>query len=132
MLTIPVLLVDDSEFDRMYTTAILGRTGLPWAVQECESGAEALKAIAQAPGLTALILLDINMPGMDGFEFLAAFERLPEALRGDTAVVVMSSSPLDTDRQRALAHAVVKDYVVKPLTLAQAQRLARHPRVAPA
>lgn len=126
MPTLPVLLVDDSEFDRMYTAVILGRTGLPWAVQECESGAEALKAIAQAPGLTALILLDINMPGMDGFEFLDAFERLPQAQRGNTVVVMMSSSPLDTDRQRALAHAVVKDYVVKPLTLAQAQRLAQH------
>ena len=132
MLTLPVLLVDDSEFDRMYTAVILGRTGLPWAVQECESGADALKAIAQAPTPLALILLDINMPGMDGFEFLDAFERLPQALRGNTVVVMMSSSPLDTDRQRALAHAVVKDYVVKPLTLAQAQRLAQHPRVAPA
>lgn len=116
----------------MYTSVILGRTGLPWAVQECESAAEALQSIAQAPGRTALILLDINMPGMDGFEFLDAFDRLPAAQRGDTAVVVMSSSPLESDRQRALAHGVVKDYLVKPLTLDQAQRLATHPRVAPA
>lgn len=124
---IPVLLVDDSEFDRMYTSVILGRAGLPWAVQECESGAEALQAIAQAPGRAALLLLDINMPGMDGFEFLDAFEQLPAAQRGQTVVVMMSSSPLDTDRQRALAHPVVKGYLVKPLTLAQARCLATYP-----
>ena len=126
MKNLPVLLVDDSEFDRLYTSVILGKTGLPWAVKECESGAEALQAIAQAPRPAALILLDVNMPGMDGFEFLAAFERLPAAQREHTAVVMLSSSPLDTDRQRALAHPAVKDYLVKPLTQPQAERLAQH------
>lgn len=130
MKTLPVLLVDDSEFDRLYTSVILGKTGLPWAVQECESGAEALRAIAQAPGPAALILLDVNMPGMDGFEFLDAFEQLPAAQRGHTTVVMLSSSPLDTDRQRALAHPVVKDYLVKPLTQPQAERLAQYAPVA--
>lgn len=125
MNNVPVLLVDDSEFDRLYTSVILGKTGLPWAVQECESGAEALRAITQAAGPAALILLDVNMPGMDGFEFLDAFERLPAAQRGHTAVVMLSSSPLDTERHRALAHAVVKDYLVKPLSQPQVERLAR-------
>ncbi|MCY4744953.1 response regulator [Pelomonas sp. UHG3] len=131
-MTIPVLLVDDSEFDRMYTRIVLGRTGLPWAVQECECGAEGLNAITQAPGHIALVLLDLNMPGMDGFEFIDAFERLPPAVRAGTEIVVLSSSPLDTERQRALAHPVVKDYLVKPLTLPQAQHLGQPPRLAEA
>lgn len=124
MAKIPVLLVDDSEPDRLYTSIVLNRTGLPVDVQEFESARDALAAIQAAPGLAAIILLDINMPGMDGFAFLDAYEQLPEANRGNTVVVMLSSSPLDADRQRALAHAVVKDYVVKPLTLPQAQRLA--------
>lgn len=131
-MTTPVLLVDDSEFDRMYTSIVLGRAGVPWTVHECESGADALHAIAQAPGQAALILLDINMPGMDGFEFLDAFERLPEAVRGKTRVVMLSSSPLETERERALAHAVVEDYLVKPLSLPQARSLAQHHGGAPA
>lgn len=131
-MTIPVLLVDDSEFDRTYTGIMLGRTGLPWAVQECESGPEALDVIAQAPGRVGLILLDVNMPGMNGFEFIAAFERLPADVRGATEIVVLSSSPLDSERQQALAHPVVKDYLVKPLTQAQAQRLGQRQGLASA
>ncbi|MFG6460551.1 two-component system response regulator [Roseateles sp. DXS20W] len=131
-MTIPVLLVDDSEFDRTYTGIMLDRTGLPWAVQECESGPEALDVIAQAPGRVGLILLDVNMPGMNGFEFIAAFERLPADVRGATEIVVLSSSPLDSERRQALAHAVVKDYLVKPLTQAQAQRLGQRQGLASA
>jgi len=63
----------------------------------------------------ALILLDINMPRVDGFEFLARLEAmgLVEVLR-DTAIVMLSSSTLPGDRERALAHAIVRDYMIKP------------------
>lgn len=123
MTTIPVLLIDDSEPDRLYTGIVLGRSGLPYAVRDFESAADALALLAAEPQPPCIILLDINMPGMNGFAFLDAYEKLPEAHRRNTVVVMLSSSPADSDRQRALAHAVVKDYVVKPLTVPQARRL---------
>jgi CheY-like chemotaxis protein len=123
MTTIPVLLIDDSEPDRIYTGIVLGRSGLPFEVHDFESARDALAVLADAPQPPSLILLDINMPGMNGFAFLDAYEKLPEAHRRNTVVVMLSSSPADSDRQRALAHAVVKDYVVKPLTVPQARRL---------
>lgn len=123
MTTIPVLLIDDSEPDRIYAGIVLGRSGLPFEVRDFESAADALALLAASPQPPSLILLDINMPGMNGFAFLEAYEKLPEAHRRNTVVVMLSSSPADSDRQRAMAHAVVKDYVVKPLTVQQARRL---------
>jgi CheY-like chemotaxis protein len=124
MTSIPVLLVDDSEPDRLFASIVLGRSGRPLEVQEFESGADALAELATAPRPPTLILLDINMPGMDGFSFLQAFEQLPEERRRGTSVVMLSSSPLDSDRERALAHACVRDYMVKPLSVQQARSLA--------
>lgn len=124
MTTIPVLLIDDSEPDRLFTGIVLSRTGLPFAVRDFESAHEALAELAQSPRPPSLILLDINMPVMDGFAFLDAYEQLPEAHRRSSAVVMLSSSPHGSDRQRALAHATVRDYVVKPITVERAAQLA--------
>ena len=124
MTTIPVLLVDDSEPDRLFSSIVLGRSGRPLEVREFESAADALAELATAPQPPTIILLDINMPGMDGFDFLRAFEQLPEERRRGTSVVMLSSSPLDSDRERALAHDAVKDYMVKPLSVQQARSLA--------
>ncbi|MCA3239926.1 MAG: response regulator [Rubrivivax sp.] len=124
MTTIPVLLVDDSEPDRLFASIVLGRSGRPLEVREFESAADALAELATAPQPPTIILLDINMPGMDGFDFLRAFEQLPEERRRGTSVVMLSSSPLDSDRDRALSHASVKDYMVKPLSVQQARSLA--------
>ncbi len=123
MTTIPVLLVDDSEPDRLFSSIVLGRSGRPLEVREFESAADALAELATAPQPPTIILLDINMPGMDGFDFLRAFEQLPEERRLGTSVVMLSSSPLDSDRDRALSHASVKDYMVKPLSVQQARNL---------
>ncbi|MEY3253298.1 MAG: hypothetical protein RL227_2271, partial [Pseudomonadota bacterium] len=122
MTPIAVLLVDDSEPDRLFASIVLGRSGRPLEVREFESAADALAELATAPQPPTIILLDINMPGMDGFDFLRAFEQLPEERRRGTSVVMLSSSPLDSDRDRALSHASVKDYMVKPLSVQQAPR----------
>ena len=124
MTPIAVLLVDDSEPDRLFASIVLGRSGRPLEVREFESAADALAELATAPQPPTIILLDINMPGMDGFDFLRAFEQLPEERRRGTSVVMLSSSPLDSDRDRALSHASVKDYMVKPLSVQQARSLA--------
>jgi CheY-like chemotaxis protein len=71
-----------------------------------------------------MILLDINMPGMDGFQFLDAFEALPDDMRAGTIVVMLTSSPDPRDRMHAEAYSCVRGYVVKPISLAAARQLA--------
>ena len=110
--------------DNLHNPAVAGELlaaeGL--AVDLAADGAQALQRLEHS--IYDAVLMDLQMPVMDGFDFLRAFEQLPEVRRRGTSVVMLSSSPLDSDRDRALSYASVKDYVVKPLSVQQARSLA--------
>jgi CheY-like chemotaxis protein len=111
-----VLLVDDSEPDIVFTRLVLEVAGLKFNLTVATGAHEALNMLQQRAGTDAevdLLLLDINMPGMDGFELLR-FIRATESLR-DIAVVMCSGSDYHRDRARAEALGAAA-YVLKPLT----------------
>ena len=116
------MLIDDSEADLLYAQIMLQRCGEPFEIRSFESARDALAALHDDTA-TDLILLDINMPGLDGFGFLEAYERLPR--RSRTPVVMLTSSPDPADRARALRHRCVKDYLTKPLDRDAAASLAQ-------
>jgi CheY-like chemotaxis protein len=119
-----VLLIDDNDADLLYTRIVLERAGLAQRVIAEESAARALALLeGPEPPPVDLILLDINMPGMDGFDFLQAYMHLPAQRR--RAVVMLTSSPDPDDRQRAEAFDCVKGYLIKPLDLAQAREVVQ-------
>ena len=66
--------------------------------------------------LPDLIYLDINMPLMNGWEFLVAYEKLDEILQSGTIIIMLSSSGNLEDITRAMAFSCVSDYITKPLT----------------
>lgn len=124
-LTHRVMLVDDSEADLLFTSIMLRRSGADFDVQCFESPREALRQLEVDPGSVDLILLDVNMPGMNGFDFLDAYERLMRERDVVPVVVMLTSSPDPVDRERASAFSCVKGYVTKPIDLPSARGLAQ-------
>lgn len=110
-----VVLVDDSDVDLLYTRLMFQRSGLDVALDACETADDAL-ALLDDGRPVALLLMDISMPAMDGFELLAALAQRPLP---PPPVVVLSSSPTPTDEARARAHPIVRAYLTKPVTPAQ-------------
>jgi CheY-like chemotaxis protein len=118
-----VMVVDDSEADRFFAQIMLERWGQGVSVQGFESAREALLHLQQPGHGVGLVLLDINMPGMDGWGFLAACETWPALARGP-GVVMLTSSPDPADRQRAQAHDRVLGFITKPLSREALQTLS--------
>jgi CheY-like chemotaxis protein len=120
-----VLLVDDSEPDLLYTRIIVEAAAIADQVLTFDTAAEALDFLQRPEGHDAdVILLDINMPEMNGFEFLEAYEKLHASQQAHAVVVMLTSSPDPQDRARALGYACVKGYVVKPIDQEAARGLA--------
>lgn len=129
-----LLIVDDNSFDVEIAEHILARTGRFKHIFSVSDGREALDLFRDYNASRAkypdefpplVILLDINMPVLDGFGFLDAYAKLelPQGIK-PSIVVMLTSSSCYPDRERALSHAMVKDYIVKPLTVSHAASLA--------
>jgi signal transduction histidine kinase/DNA-binding response OmpR family regulator len=111
-----VLLVEDDETTRAMMRGILGGDG--WQVYEAENGRVALDLIDQAA--PDLILLDLMMPEMDGFEFLEALRNQPD--RRIAPVVVVTAADLSEEDHRRLNGGV--EYVLQKSGLNRDQLLA--------
>jgi two-component system sensor histidine kinase/response regulator len=107
-----VLLVDDNKLNQLVAKGTLKR--LNYAVEIVDSGADAVRACALR-GYDA-VLMDIMMPGMDGFEATARIRAVdathPEARH--TPIIGLSARAMEGDREQALA-AGLDDYLTKPV-----------------
>ena len=64
----------------------------------------------------SVVLLDINMPRMNGFDFLEQIQHLPEDKKCNSVILMLTSSSQDRDKERAAEFPIVKDLIVKPFT----------------
>lgn len=113
--TIKLLVVDDHQVLIDGIMALLEKAEGISIMHQALNGKGALEALEKHHLEIDLILLDINMPGMNGFDFLAAYEQAIAAGLAAAPVAIVSSSPDAPDRDRAFAFAPVCDYIVKPL-----------------
>lgn len=117
-----MLVVDDSDADLLYARIVLQQAAVAEQVQCLGTAQEALDHL-RGGAAPDLVLLDLNMPEMDGFGFLSACAALRAGGVAPVPVVVLTSSPDPADRLRACAHPDVVAYFVKPLELRDALRL---------
>jgi two-component system, chemotaxis family, chemotaxis protein CheY len=101
------LVVDDSSVIRKVARRIL--EGLEFQIAEAENGEEAIEACRQQ--IPDAILLDWNMPKMDGYEFLRVLRRLPG---GDKPKVVFCTTENDVAHIARALHAGANEYIMKP------------------
>lgn len=111
-----VLLIDDDQTNNFLNELLIKKLDVTERVLVAESGTEALSLLAQnAPDAPDLILLDVNMPGMSGIQFLEAYQQLPAEQRGAT-VVVMLTTTMDARDLGRLDELSIAGLVSKPLT----------------
>ncbi|PTL82082.1 two-component system response regulator [Vitiosangium sp. GDMCC 1.1324] len=110
-----ILLVDDDSVDVMNVQRAFKKSNVNNALYIASDGQRALEMLRDGtvPASNRLILLDLNMPRMNGLEFLGALRSDPEL--STTPVVVLTTSNDDRDRVRSYAHHVA-GYLVKPVT----------------
>jgi len=132
-----VMIVDDNPGDVLLLRLCLEESGLYEHILEARNGAEALERFTRhqasrkaepdaRPPL--VIFLDINMPLMDGWEFLERLAALIQTSTGldesSVAVIMLSSSTETSDSVRAKENPLVHDFLVKPTTLECVSRIA--------
>lgn len=113
-----VLLVDDDAVSNFINEITLQEMNFSNFIHVSENGMEALHYLTQSlmegEEYPELILLDINMPVMDGFQFLEEFEKLPSNIRKSIRVVMLTSSNATLDISKAKRYNI-NGYIVKPL-----------------
>ena len=108
-----LLLVEDNELNREIALEILKEAG--FVVDTAEDGAVAVRKIKQAaPGQYDLILMDIQMPNLDGYEATRQIRALPDAEKASIPIFAMTANAFEEDRQNALA-AGMNGHIAKPL-----------------
>ncbi|WP_127109101.1 response regulator [Pararhodobacter zhoushanensis] len=120
------LLVDDEEIDQRQYKRVLSRSGLIGEIISFTYADDALAFLKTNPDREVdVIFLDINMPRMNGFEFIeaAVSEIGGRFVKG--VVVMLTTSLNPADRERAETFGVVKDFINKPLTIEHVQRVAK-------
>ncbi len=118
-----ILVVDDSEPDNVYHEIVLRRAGFEGDLRVMNDPNQALEYLRDLPdGPVCLVLLDINMPGLDGWQFIAQAQGLL-TYRPTLLLVMLTSSPAPEDRNRARELLPVRGYMTKPLTVENAARM---------
>ncbi|XMO87380.1 response regulator [Algibacter sp. AS12] len=112
-------IIEDDPTHVYITKRFLNLSGLVESVLICSNGKDAfdkLKSIiANGEKLPELILLDLNMPIWDGWQFLDAFKTIP--VEQKLEIFIVTSSDSEADKRRAEEYNINSNYIVKPITL---------------
>ncbi len=119
-----ILLIDDDEISNLFNKIFISKLDLEVEVDVVFNGAEAIEflksMVADGENLIlkpCLLLLDIRMPVMDGWEFLEAYDNLlDEETKNQIVIVMLTTSEDEGDTIRAMKNPYIKEIIKKPLS----------------
>lgn len=117
-----ILLIDDSRADNFVHRRRIRQSAITDEVIIKENGREGLDYMSRllddgcypAPDL---VFLDLNMPVLNGWEFLDGYEELDDNCKEDIVLIVLTTSVAERDKERARAYDTVDGFLEKPLTI---------------
>ncbi len=118
-----ILLVDDNQSTNFLHEFLIKKTKIDTQVQVAKDGITALEYLTSDnvnysttnnihPGI---ILLDLNMPEMNGWEFLEEFKKLPKEQKNKTIILMVTSSINEDDKKLAASFSDITDFICKPI-----------------
>ena len=111
---IKVMVVDDNQYNREIACELLRENGAH--IIECASGSEAVDYIKYRNGIVDIILMDVCMPDMDGFEATRLIRQLEKDRWQDIPIVAMTANAFDEARKKALEHGM-NGHIAKPFDI---------------
>ena len=116
-----ILLVEDNPLNREISREILESSG--YAVEEAEDGDIAVEKIEKAErGTYDLVLMDIQMPRMDGYEATRRIRQLDDRKKAGIPVIAVTANAFEEDRQKA-RDAGMNAHIAKPVSAGELQRV---------
>lgn len=112
------IVVDDSKLDCFIAEKIIQNTGRCESVRTFQQASDALTYIKELPSHNpgTILFIDIQMPVMNGFEFVESFEQLPQEIKSAYIIYMLSSSINENDIAKVKGYPSVKQFLNKPLT----------------
>ncbi|MBU2946631.1 response regulator [Zobellia uliginosa] len=116
-----ILLVDDDEINNILHSVFINKLDLDIEVNTVVNGQEAIDFILSEKEdelvLPCMVMLDLKMPVMNGWEFMKAYEDLvPKELKDQITIVLVTTSDDQEDRDKAMINEFVDDFSQKPLS----------------
>ena len=117
-----ILLIDDDEINNFISIKLIKKALSNAEISSCLNGKVAIEELIEMQKISPeklpdFILLDINMPIMNGWEFLDEYKRLNVDATGKSKIFIISSSVFSNDISRAKSYPLVKNFISKPLSV---------------